>query len=124
MRNELQRKGVTPLMVFYGLFAAAGAVVPWYFNYRHMHESGEMLTPQKWLAAGFVDPLTSSIASDFLIGTLPVLVWMVVEARRLQMRHWWIYVVTTFLVAFAFACPLFLLMRERRLQATREEEIV
>jgi len=32
------------------------------------------------------------------------------------MRHWWFYVVTTFLVAFAFACPLFLLMREARLQ--------
>jgi hypothetical protein len=28
----------------------------------------------------------------------------------------WFYVVTTVLVAFAFACPLFLLMRELRLR--------
>jgi hypothetical protein len=111
--------GVTPLMVFYGVFAAAGAVVPWYFNVRHMQESGELLTPQAWVVGGFTSALAASITSDFLIGTLPVLVWMVLEARRLRMRHWWLYVVATFLVAFAFSCPLFLLMRERRLRAIR-----
>lgn len=118
MGDPLPRAGVTPLMVFYGAFAAAGAIVPWYFNIRYMQESG-LLTPQGWIAGGFINPLTGSITSDFLIGTIPVLVWMVVEARRLAMRHWWFYVVTTFLVAFAFACPLFLLMREVRLRAAR-----
>jgi len=33
----------------------------------------------------------------------------------LSMSHWWIYVVLTFTVAIAFAFPLFLLNRERRL---------
>lgn len=120
MESRAVRAGMTPLMVFYGVFAAAGAVIPWYFNIRHMRESGELLTPQAWFAGGFVSPLTGSITSDFLIGTIPVLVWMVVEARRLGMRHLWFYVVTTFLVAFAFACPLFLLVREVRLRANRE----
>lgn len=107
---------MTPLMVFYGTFAAAGAIVPWYFNIRHMQESGAMLTPQGWVAAGFTSPLAGSITSDFLIGTIPVLIWMVIEARRLRMRHWWFYVVTTFPVAFAFSCPLFLLMRELKVR--------
>ncbi len=106
------------LMVFYGAFAVAGAVVPWYFNIRHMRESGELLTPQAWLVGGFVNSLTASITTDFLIGTMPVLVWMLVEARRLRMRHAWFYLVTTFLVAFAFSCPFFLLMREARLART------
>ena len=43
-------------MVFYAACAVAGAVVPWYFNIRHMRESGELLTPQAWLADGFVSP--------------------------------------------------------------------
>ena len=80
----------------------------------YMRESGELLTPQAWIAGGFINSLTGSITTDFLIGTTPVLVWMVVGARRLGMRHWWLYVVATFLLAFAFACPLFLLMREAR----------
>jgi hypothetical protein len=43
---------VTPSMIFYGVFAAAGAVVPWYFNIKYMQESGELLTPQAWPAFG------------------------------------------------------------------------
>lgn len=120
MGGRERRGGVTPLMAVYGAFAAAGAVVPWYFNARYMWESGELLTPQAWLAAGFTGPLAGSITSDFLIGTIPVLVWMTVEARRLGMRHLWLYVVTTFLVAFALTCPLFLLMREVRLRELRD----
>jgi hypothetical protein len=38
---------LTSLMVFYGVCAAAGAVVPWYYNLRFMRESGERLTPQR-----------------------------------------------------------------------------
>lgn len=46
---------------------------------------------------------------------------MCVEARRLGMRHLWVYVLGTVLVAFAFTCPLFLLMRERHLQLSRSQ---
>ena len=116
---------VTPLMIFYGVFAMAGLVVPWYFNIRFMMESGEMITPQGLIAGGFVTPLASSLTSDFLIGTTPVLVWMVVEAKRLKMKYRWAYVALTFLIAFAFSCPLFLLMREIRLRSLpRDDEIV
>src|SRR5262245_5021326 len=113
---------VTPLVVFYGLFAAAGLVVPWYFNIRAMIEMGRLFSVSEFFAAGFETPLGSSLTSDFLIGSTPVLVWIVVEAHRLKMRYWWAYVVTTFLIAFAFACPLFLLMRECRLQAMRRAQ--
>lgn len=109
----------TLLQVVYLLFAVAGAVVPWFFNIKFVVDTGEMITPHGLIAGGFVTPLSSSLTSDFLIGTTPVLIWMVMEARRLGMRHWWVYVVLTFLIAFAFTCPLFLFMRERRLQALR-----
>lgn len=114
---------MTPLMVFYVTFAVAGAIVPWYFNIQYMRETGELLTPQGLIAAGFTTTLTSSLTSDFLIGTTPVLVWMFVEGRRLKMRNLWAYVVVTFLIAFAFACPFFLFMRERKLRQLRNEPV-
>lgn len=108
----------TPLMIFFGLCAVAGAVVPWYYNLGYLHTHGRFFTPGEFIAAGFqVSPLHSSIAADFWIGTTPALIWMIVEARRLRMARPWVYVVVTFLVAFACAFPLFLLMRERRLAA-------
>ena len=124
MRGYVLGAAVTPLMTFYAIFAAAGAIVPWFFNIKYMQQSAQLLTPAAWLMGGFMNPLTGSITSDFLIGTTPVLVWMVVEARRLRMRRCWFYEVTTFLVALAFACPLFLLMQEARLRATPQIDSV
>lgn len=121
VRNMFKNR-ITALMVFYGAFALAGVVVPWYYNILYMRETGQLLTPQMWIAGGFVNSLTASITTDFLIGTLPVLVWMIVEGRRLGMRNLWFFVVTTFLIAFAFSCPFFLLMREVRLRTIRENE--
>jgi hypothetical protein len=39
-----------------------------------------------------------------------------IEARRLGMRHWWVWPVLTFGIAFAFAFPLFLYFRDRRIE--------
>ncbi len=86
----MKHKAVTALAMFYGIFAAAGAVIPWYFNIVWMRESGSLLTPSALVAGGFVTPLTSSLTTDFFIGTTPV-----VEARRLGMRHSWAYVLGT-----------------------------
>lgn len=109
------------LAILYGLFCLPGAIVPWYFNLQHSFAKGSLLTPMELIAGGFVTPLSSSLSSDFLIGTTPVLIWMVVEARRLGMRRWWAYVVLTFLIAFAFACPMFLMMRELKLSEKEAE---
>ena len=110
---------MTPLMWFYAFCAGAGVVAPWYFNIRYMVESGEMISLQALIAAGFTNTLSSSLTIDFFIALTATLIWMMIEARRLKMRNAWFYFVATFLIAFAFACPFFLLMRERKLHADR-----
>jgi hypothetical protein len=42
-------------------------------------------------------------------------VLMVIEARRLGIRHVWIYMALSFVVALSVAFPLFLIARQRRL---------
>jgi hypothetical protein len=111
-------KKLTPLMIFYLLCTIAGFFVPWYFNWQHM-KTGEPFTPTAWLMAGWGSALARSVTTDFLIGSTAVLVWMVVEGRRLKMKYLWLYVVFTFLIAWAFTCPLFLFNRERLLQKER-----
>ncbi len=89
-----------------------GAVWTGYFNLQAM-EAG--LGAGDFFAMGWVNPVSSSLTADLTVACLAFLAWMPFEARRLGMRHWWIYIVTTFMVAFAFSFPLFLFMRERRL---------
>lgn len=103
-------------MFFYLLCAIAGAIIPWYYNLQHLLHSDIPFTPVTLLEAGMHSAMSSSLTTDFLIGASAVSAWMVAEARRLQMRGLIWYILATFLVAFAFACPLFLLFRERKLQ--------
>jgi hypothetical protein len=105
----------TALVVAYGLLSLLGLIIPWYFNLKYMVIEGQTFTVQAFLAAGFTNTLASSLTSDFFIGSTAVLVWMMVEAKRIGMRFRWAYLVMTFAIAFAFACPLFLMMRELHL---------
>lgn len=66
--------------------------------------------------SGFVNPGAAFLSVDAIVGATAFLLWMIPEARKLGMRHWWVYIVVTLAVAFAVGFPLFLLMRERKLQ--------
>ena len=108
------------MKAFYLLAALAGAAIPWFFNIRALAEIGMGFTPQAFFMVGFEgSAMLGSVAADFWIGSSVALVWMVAEARRLKMKHWWFFVVWTFLIAWASALPLFLFFRQRVLEPSR-----
>jgi hypothetical protein len=107
----------TARQVVYAALATVGLLATWYFNLRFMAESGGTFSVVEFVRAGYANSASSSLSNDLLIGTVAFLVWSFAEARRLQMRHWWVFPVLTFGVAFACAYPLFLFARERRLLA-------
>lgn len=98
--------------VCYGLAAAAGLVLTWYFNLSYDGSVG-------YLAAWFANDASSSAAVDLVIVSAVMSLFVVAESRRLGLRAWVpvVVIVAGFLVAMAFALPLFLLVRERRLHA-------
>jgi predicted permease len=102
------------MIVVYALLTLAGAGLPWYYNLQFMALTGSF-DLGAFLSGVFANPASSSIGVDILVGATAFQVWMVTEACKLGMKHWWVYIVFT--IAFAFACPLFLLMRERHLRA-------
>lgn len=103
----------------FGLLALVGAALTWYFNIQFMLAEGGTFNLLTFIQEGFANPAAASLASDVTIAAAAFLVWLPFEARRLEMQRWWVYALLTLGVAFAFAFPLFLLMRERRLQQIR-----
>lgn len=101
---------------FYLFLAVLGAVIPWTFNWQAIQASGGKLGVSDFFVAGFANPIVSSLSADLLIGATAGLTLMLAEGRRLKMRWLWVYVVLTFLIAFACTFPLFLFFRERRLR--------
>ena len=106
---------LTPRQMFYAALSACGFIATWYFNLRFIAESGGTFSAVEFVRAGYANSASSSLSNDLLIGTVAFLTWSFAEARRLKIGHWWIFPVLTFGVAFAFAFPLFLFVRERKL---------
>lgn len=87
-------------------------MLTWYFNLSYDGSVG-------YLAAWFANDASSSAAVDLVIVSAVMSLFVVAESRRLGLRAWVpvVVIVAGFLVAMAFALPLFLLVRERRLHA-------
>ncbi|MFZ9946944.1 MAG: DUF2834 domain-containing protein [Vulcanococcus sp.] len=95
--------------------AIAGGVLPWMANLDYMQQYGSSFDVSQFIQLANANPAAQSLSRDLLIGASAITVWIVVESRRLQMRHLWLVLLSSVTIAFAFAAPLFLFLRERRL---------
>lgn len=99
----------------YLALAVAGGVLPWLANLDYMRAYGSSFDLGLFVQLANANPAAQSLSRDLLVGASAVTIWMVVESRRLQMRHLWLVLLSSVTIAFAFAAPLFLFLRERRL---------
>ena len=101
----------------YLALAVLGAILPWQANLEFMQAAA---TPGFDLP-GFIHDANLTAASrslsrDLLIAVSAFTLWIGVEGRRLQVRGWWMTLIVCVTVSFACGGPLFLHLRERRLQ--------
>ena len=101
--------------------AVAGILLPWQANLEFIQEYGAAFDLQLFTSLARANAPARSLSSDLLVGASAVVVWMIHEGRRLKMRSLPWILLSCFTVAFAFAAPLFLFLRERRLQQLQAE---
>jgi hypothetical protein len=99
----------------YLLLALAGVVFTWYFNIQ-FYLTAEDTSILNFIAQTATTFPAKSISADISIVVITFFVWMIYESRKLKIKHWWVIVPLTFLVAIAFSFPLFLYMRANRLE--------
>jgi uncharacterized membrane protein len=102
--------------VFYMILAAVGLITAWVFN------GIASVRGEDYLAAWFGSPVDWVLSLDLLIVAIAGSAFMVMEARKLRMKRVWLYIVLSGITAFAFTFPLFLAMRERKLQAAHAQQ--
>ena len=105
------------MKIAYFALTILGIFCTWYFNLQFMSEHGSDI--RDFIAAATANGAAKSIAIDITIFGVAFHLWSFQEASALGMKHWWLYPVLSCIVAIAFAAPLFLLMRERKLDALR-----
>ena len=102
------------LQFIYAICALAGIVLTMYYNLQFVLQyQGFSLTT--FINDVYINFASSSIGNDLMVIWAVFILWSFIEARRLKISNWWIYPLLSCTVAVAFAIPVFLLMRERRL---------
>ena len=112
------------LGIVYLIFAAMGAILPTLANIDFVKTYEGAFDIGLFVQLANSNPAAQSLSRDLFIGAGAVTVWIVVEARRLNMKNLWAVFLSTFLIAFACGAPLFLFLRERRLLELEKEGVL
>jgi Terpene cyclase DEP1 len=110
----VSRKALCAVYALFGALAFAGS---WGNVLGLVKEQGFWAGTIRFWQDTLVNGSSRFITVDLLFLGLTVIVWMVLEARRLRMPGVWLYVVGGLLIAISLTVPLFMIQRERRLAA-------
>ena len=108
--------------IFYLSLTLAGLIIPWYYNLQFIDQSDGTFSIAEFIAASSSNAASQSLSSDLAIACIAGLLWIFFESRRLGMRFFWVYIVLTFSVAYAFAFPLFLFIRQGKLETIQQQQ--
>ena len=100
----------------YFLLAILGDILPTLANIEFVKSYGPAFDIQLFIELANNNPASQSLSRDLLIGSSAVFVWIISESNRLKMKNLWVVILTTFTIAFAFSAPLFLYLRELRIE--------
>ncbi len=101
----------------YLLGAAAGLVTALYFGTPYFASPGASVAG--FVALANANGPAATLTSDLTVVYFVANVWLVVEGRRLGMKHLWAYVLGNTFIAVAFGLSLFLWFRERALAGSK-----
>jgi len=104
--------------VIYLTLTILGLVVPWYYNLQFFQTAGLM----DFANESSANLAATSVSFDLFIATVAASFWMFFESKRVGIKFGLLYIFLGFFVAFSFAMPLFLFVRERKLEAASEGE--
>lgn len=98
--------------------AVLALIGTWSQNLAFFKETGSF-SGLSFIEACFANHAAASISIDILFFGLAAFIFMAIEAKRLGMRFFWLYVVLSFLVAISVTFPVFMAVRQRHLARQR-----
>ena len=99
--------------IIYLVLCIAGTILPLSQFILFLREHG--LDLPLFFQQLFASPVSGFFGMDVIVSSLALWVFVYSEGTRLKMRHLWIYVVCNLLVGVSLGLPLFLLMRQAKL---------
>jgi hypothetical protein len=111
--NRRREVGMKP-KTLYLFLCVAGAVLPYSLFVPFLLENG--LDPRLIVDQLFANRISGSFALDVIVSSIVFWVFVFVEGRRAGVARLWVPIAANLVVGLSLGLPLFLYMRERRLE--------
>lgn len=99
--------------IIYLVLCIAGTILPYSQLVPFLREHGFDLS--LFFQQLFVNKVSGFFGMDVIVSSLVLWVFVYAEGTRLKMRHLWVYIISNLLVGVSLGLPLFLLMRQAKL---------
>jgi Terpene cyclase DEP1 len=103
---------------FYLVLAVIGFAGPYYFFIAFLKAHG--LDGKAFLQELFGTPISTFFAVDLLLSSVVFVRYLRQEASRYRINRWWLYLIALLTVGLSFALPLFLYVRETRIDQSAQ----
>ena len=112
-------KSLSPNIAYFYLFLSiVGGSLTFYFVCLGMQEQNGHFDVNQFVQSTWTSYYAKSLTFDFWTGATAGTIFMLVEGSRLQMKKVWLFILLTFLIGYAFAFPLFLFFRHKKMNLT------
>ncbi len=101
--------------ILYFILCVAGTVLPYSQLIPFLREHG--LDTSVLVQQLFANKVSGFFGLDVIVSSLALWVFVYSEGRRLKMRNLWLYIAANLLVGVSLALPLFLLVRQSRMDS-------
>ena len=102
------------LQTTYLILCIVGTVLPYSQFVPFLIEHGINL--QLFFEQLFINRISSFLAMDLIVSSVVLWVFVFWEGSRVGMKNRWVYIASNLLVGVSLGLPLFLLMRQRKLE--------
>jgi hypothetical protein len=102
-----------PKQILYFILCVAGTILPYSQLFPFLREHG--LDTSLLFQQLFANKVSGFFGLDVIVSSLVLWVFVYSEGTKLKMRHLWIYVAANLMVGVSLGLPLFLLIRQSKL---------
>lgn len=104
---------MTKIKIFYFVAMILGTILPWIPFWTFLIDAS--FSPLSVIQALYVNGASSGLSNDFFISCVVFGVFVLIDARRLNLKYWWFVIPSAPLIGLSMAFPAYLLIREHQL---------
>ncbi|MBW4638447.1 MAG: DUF2834 domain-containing protein [Gloeocapsa sp. UFS-A4-WI-NPMV-4B04] len=108
------------LQTTYLILCILGTILPYSQFVPFLIENG--LDLKLFFEQLFINRISSFFGMDLIVSSLVLWVFVFWEGSRLGMKNMWVYITSNLLVGVSLGLPLFLLMRQHKLEEIAKKE--